>query len=129
MIYKFSYYCLIFFIFSFFGYLCEVVSVSIIDKKINLNRGYFIGPYLPIFGFGSLFILLFLDKYKNDYLVLFVLGMVACCILEYVTSYVLEKIFKLRWWDYSNKRFHINGRVSLETGLLFGFGRCHYGIS
>lgn len=122
MIYKFSYYCLIFFIFSFFGYLCEVVSVSIIDKKINLNRGYFIGPYLPIFGFGSLFILLFLDKYKNDYLVLFVLGMVACCILEYVTSYVLEKIFKLRWWDYSNKRFHINGRVSLETGLLFGFG-------
>ena len=122
MLYTFSYYCLIFFIFSIFGYLCEVVSVSIIDKRINLNRGYFIGPYLPIFGFGSLFILIFLDKYKNDYLVLFVLGMISCCILEYVTSYVLEKIFKLRWWDYSNKKFHINGRISLETGLLFGFG-------
>ena len=122
MIYNFAYYFMIFMIFSIFGYLCEVVSVSIIDKRINLNRGYFIGPYLPIFGFGSLFILLFLNKYRNDYLVLFVLGMISCCILEYFTSYVLEKIFRLRWWDYSDKKFNINGRISLETGLLFGFG-------
>ena len=122
MVYNLAYYFLIFFIFSVFGYLCEVISVSIIDKKINLNRGYFIGPYLPIFGFGSLLIIFLLKNYSNDYIVLFVLGMALCITLEYVTSYLLEKIFGLRWWDYSDKTININGRVSINTGLLFGLG-------
>ena len=122
MVYYLAYYFLIFFIFSMFGYLCEVISVSIIDKRINLNRGYFIGPYLPIFGFGSLLIILLLKDYNYDYIVLFILGMFLCVTLEYVTSYLLEKIFGLRWWDYSDKTININGRVSINTGLLFGLG-------
>ena len=122
MLYSFAYYFIIFFIFSFIGYLCEVISVSYHKKKICLSRGYLIGPYLPIFGFGSLFILVVLDTYKNDYLVLFVFGLISCLILEYLTSYLLEVIFHVRWWDYSYKKFDINGRIALDTGLLFGLG-------
>ena len=122
MIYNLAYYFMLFFIFSFIGYLCEVISVSYHKKKICLNRGYLIGPYLPIFGFGSLLILLFLNDYKNDYLVLFVLGMCICLIVEYLTSYLLEMIFHIRWWDYSYKKFNVNGRIALDTGILFGIG-------
>lgn len=118
----FSYIFLLFFIYSFIGYLCEVTSVSLIGKRINFSRGYLIGPYLPIFGFGSLLITILLSRYQDDLFVLFFMGVVICCLLEYFTSYLMEIIFKLRWWDYSNKKFNINGRVCLETGLLFGIG-------
>ena len=122
MLYKFSYYFLVFLIYSFLGYICEIISVARVRKKIILSRGYLIGPYLPIFGFGSLIITLFLMDYSEQPLTLFVLGMVYCCTLEYLTSLLLEKIFKLRWWDYSSRKLNINGRVCLETGLFFGLG-------
>ena len=63
-----------------------------------------------------------LTKYQDDYIVLFILGATLCTILEYITSYIMEKIYKLRWWDYSNKKFNINGRVCLENSVLFGLG-------
>jgi uncharacterized membrane protein len=113
---------LLFFIYSVIGYIVEVISVSLINKKITFSRGYLIGPYLPIFGTGSMLINLFLTKYKNDIITLFVMGVVVCCVLEYFTSLIMEKIFKLRWWDYSSKKFNLNGRICLETGALFGLG-------
>lgn len=81
-----------------------------------------IGPYIPIFGIGSILMSYFLTPYKNDLIALFVLCLTICCLLEYFTSLVMEKIFKLRWWDYSQKKFNINGRVCLEYGVMFGFG-------
>lgn len=122
MMYKMSYFFLVFFIYSIIGYLVEVICVSLNQKKIVFSRGYLIGPYLPIFGAGSLIITLFLWKYREDVLALFVMAMVSCCVLEYFTSLILEKIFKLRWWDYSEKKFNLNGRICLETGVLFGIG-------
>lgn len=122
MVYKFMYNFLLFFIYSVIGYIVEVISVSLINKKITFSRGYLIGPYLPIFGTGSMLINLFLTKYKNDVITLFVMGVVVCCVLEYFTSLIMEKIFKLRWWDYSSKKFNLNGRICLETGSLFGLG-------
>ncbi len=65
-------------------------------------------------------ITILLQKYNNDPMALFALGMIICAILEYFTSYVLEKIFKARWWDYSTKKFNINGRICLETMIPFG---------
>lgn len=122
MIYDFGYYFLMFFIYSFIGYLLEVACVSLNNKEFVFSRGYLIGPYLPIFGSGSMIITFFLQKYRNDILALFILATVSCCVLEYFTSLILEKIFKLRWWDYSEEKFNLNGRICLEVGALFGLG-------
>ena len=117
---QFFYNVILFFIYSVIGYLIEIISVSITDNKITLSRGYLIGPYLPIFGCGGLGGALFLSKYKNDIINLFVLSVAYSCVLEYITSLILEKIFKLRWWDYSRRKLNLNGRISLETGVAFG---------
>lgn len=113
---------LLFIIYSFLGYLVEVFSVSINQKKLVFSRGYLIGPYIPIFGVGSMIVTLFLSKYQNDVLVLFIMTLFFCCTLEYFTSLILEKLFKLRWWDYSKNKFNLNGRICLEVGVLFGVG-------
>lgn len=118
-------YCLLFitfFIYSVIGYITEVSCVSIRSKKLVLSRGFLIGPYLPIFGIGGLFMSLFLTKYDKSLIELFVMSMTSCLTIEYIGSLLLEKIFKLRWWDYSNKKYNINGRICLETGILFGLG-------
>lgn len=111
---------LIFFIYSIIGYIVESAFVSVIKKEVVFSRGFLIGPYLPIFGFGGLLMTLALEKYSNDLLALFIMSMALCLILEYLSSYILEKIFKLRWWDYSDKRFNLNGRICLEIGVMFG---------
>ena len=115
-------YFLLFLLYSVIGYIVEVFCVSILNKKLVLNRGYLIGPYIPIYGIGAMMMLFFLSKYKNDIFVLFIMSIFICTALEYITSFLMEKIFKLRWWDYSEKKFNINGRVCLENGILFGLG-------
>ena len=67
---------------------------------------------------------LLLKGYANDPIVLFVMAIVICSILEYTTSFVMEKLFKIRWWDYSNRKFNINGRICLETMIPFGILGC-----
>lgn len=113
---------LIFFIYSVIGYYVELIFCSLNSKKLVLNRGFLIGPYLPIYGFGGILISLTLGRYVDDILTLFILSTVYCTVIEYITSYILEKIFHLRWWDYSNKKYNINGRVCLSNGVLFGLG-------
>ncbi len=113
---------LLFFIYSVLGYFVEVIGIYLEKGKINFSRGYFIGPYLPIFGFGSLIVTYYLNRYANDLIALFIMGMFFCCLLEYLTSFIMEKIFKLRWWDYSHKKYNLNGRICLETGMFFGLG-------
>lgn len=110
---------LLFVIYSVFGWILEVFVVGINAKKF-VNRGFLIGPYCPIYGTGSVLMVLMLNKYKGDYLALFVLGATVCSILEYLTSYIMEKLFKARWWDYSNDKFNINGRICLRNAVAFG---------
>ncbi|MDD6878784.1 MAG: putative ABC transporter permease [bacterium] len=119
---KFIYYFLLFFIYSVVGYISECIYCSIKDKKIVLNRGFLIGPYLPIYGWGAVAIIVLLDKYKTDFFALFIMTCLVSTVLEYLTSYLMEKIFKARWWDYSDNKFNINGRVCLENSFLFGIG-------
>ncbi|MBR1377005.1 MAG: putative ABC transporter permease [Bacilli bacterium] len=111
-------YILLFLIYSVIGWTMEVV-VSLVYRHRFINRGFLIGPCCPIYGFGGLFITIFLTRYKDDMLVFFVMTMFICTILEYFTSYIMEKLFKARWWDYSQKKFHINGRVCIDA--MFGF--------
>ncbi|MBQ9023999.1 MAG: putative ABC transporter permease [Bacilli bacterium] len=111
---------ILFMIYSFIGWVIEMIDRSIIDKKI-VNRGFLIGPYCPIYGCGAILMILLLQRYIKEPITLFFMSMVIFSILEYTTSYVMEKLFKARWWDYSNTRFNLNGRICLETMIPFGF--------
>lgn len=108
-----------FVIYSFVGWICETVFCSIPAKRF-INRGFLNGPFCPIYGFGAVLVLVFFTKYKNDIVTLFVMSTVVTSIVEYVTSYLLEKIFHLSLWDYSKRKANINGRVCLRNSLLFG---------
>lgn len=78
------------------------------------------GPWCPIYGFGAVFISLLLSRHAEDPLAVFGLAILICGILEYSTSYMMEKIFHARWWDYSTKKYNLNGRVCAGTLLPFG---------
>ena len=112
-------YFLLFMIYAILGWLMEV-TCKLIQYKRFINRGFLIGPYCPIYGYGALLITILLHKYTNDPIVLFIMAIVVCGTLEYLTSYFMEKIYKARWWDYSQKKFNINGRVCLGTIVPFG---------
>ena len=114
-------YILIFMFYSISGWFIEVFLKRITHKKI-INRGFLVGPYLPIYGYGILLITFFLNKYKNDIIILFCMSFIMCSILEYITSYLMEKIFCARWWDYSKKPFNVNGRICLINSIAFGIG-------
>ena len=110
---------LLFWIFSTFGWIMEIIVCSIDEKKL-VNRGFLLGPYCPIYGFGGVSMLI-LYSYRNDPLVCFVLALVMCSVLEYITGYLMEKIYKVRFWDYSKEPFNLNGRVCLRNAIAFGF--------
>lgn len=119
MIREIEQYIALFFIYSIAGWIMESVSISIRNKKIT-NRGFLIGPYCPIYGCGVVLITILLQKYHDDIPATFFLSILICGTLEYATSYFMEKIFKARWWDYSSRKFNINGRICLETLVPFG---------
>lgn len=112
-------YILLFFTYSFAGWLMESVG-GILKVKKFVNRGFLIGPYCPVYGLGVVLITFLLRNYTNDIPVLFVLSTLICGTLEYFTSYIMEKLFNARWWDYHNNKFNINGRICLETLIPFG---------
>lgn len=119
MIYNVEIYFLLYLIYSIGGWLLEV-SCKLVEKKKFINRGFLIGPYCPIYGTGAVIMTILLKKYIDDPITLFIMAMLTCSILEYITSYVMEKLFNARWWDYSTYRFNINGRICLETTIPFG---------
>ena len=112
-------YFLLFMSYAFLGW-CMEVTCKLVQFKKFINRGFLIGPYCPIYGWGALAISILLKKYTYDVFVLFVMSVLICSIIEYFTSYFMEKKFHARWWDYSNKKFNINGRICLETLVPFG---------
>lgn len=114
-------YFLFFCIYSILGWIAESLYVSYYQKKL-VNRGFLIGPYCPIYGLGAILTILYIDQYKDNILTVFILGVAICGTLEYITSYLMEKLFKARWWDYSNRKFNLNGRICLKNATLFGIG-------
>lgn len=112
---------LMFFIYSFGGWIVEIIYTRLFETHKFVNRGFLTGPICPIYGFGALFVLIFLSKYKTSPVILYFMSIVIASILEYTTSYIMEKVFKNRWWDYSNQKYNINGRICLETMIPFGF--------
>ena len=114
-----QYYSLLFFACSILGWCIEVLC-KLIQFHRFINRGFLVGPWCPIYGFGAVFISLLLSRHAEDPLAVFGLAILICGILEYSASYMLEKIFHARWWDYSTKKFNLNGRVCADTLLPFG---------
>ncbi len=119
--YSISLFFILFLIYSFFGWIVECIYCSFEQKKFCIDRGFLIGPYCPIYGSCALIMMLFLDKYLNDPIALFLFIMVIASLIEYFTSLLMEKLFNVRWWDYSHLPFNIEGRVCLIIILGFGF--------
>ena len=109
----------LFLVYSFVGWVMETCYCWICTKKF-VNRGFLIGPVVPIYGTGGVLVYMLLKRYLDMPLVLFIMSIIICSLLEYFTSYYMEKLFKTRWWDYSNRKFNINGRVCLFNMICFG---------
>lgn len=86
-----------------------------------VNRGFLNGPLCPIYGTGAILGVAILGNVHNP-IIIFLISMVGATILEYTTSWVMEQLFHARWWDYSNFRFNLQGRVCLLGALIFGLG-------
>lgn len=115
-------------VYSLLGWCGEMIYCSIGQRKLCEKRGFLNGPICPIYGHGALIVLLCLDGGCKNPILTFLLGAILTSIVEYITSYVMEKLFHMRWWDYSRYKFHINGRVCLLNSTLFGLASvflCH----
>lgn len=109
-----------FFLYSFFGWIYESTLVSIRTKRI-VNRGFLNGPIIPIYGAGATIVYMCLARLQDNAVFVFVGGMIIATVLEYITSYVMERLFHAKWWDYSNMKFNIKGRVCLLASFFWGF--------
>lgn len=110
------------FIFSILGWLMEV-TLKYIQYHRFIDRGFLIGPYCPIYGFGVVAVTILvggLIGWKGTILETFMAGFVICGFLEYMTSFYMEKMFHARWWDYSTKPMNLNGRIWIGNLILFG---------
>lgn len=106
-------------IYSFVGWTYESILCSITERRI-VNRGFLNGPFCPVYGFGSLIVILVLGNIKNNIAALYFASIMLTCSVEYITAYILEKLFSARWWDYSKHHFNIHGRVCLMGAVVFG---------
>lgn len=110
---------LIFMFYAVMGWVMEVI-VTIFQRRRFVNRGFLVGPICPIYGVGALLITFLLGDTTNVFAT-FCVSMVGGAALEYVVSVGMEKLFRVRWWDYSSHTFNLNGRICMRSTLAFGF--------
>lgn len=106
-------------IYCFVGWAFESVYVSFEHKKW-VNRGFLNGPFLPIYGFGAIIMLFSALPVRNSIPLTFLFGMLGATVLEYVTGYMMERIFKIKLWDYSYEPLNLNGYICLGCSLMWG---------
>ncbi len=108
-----------FFIYSFLGWLIETIYALFVHGYF-VKRGFLFGPICPIYGFGAVILIIATKKlYKKPFLK-FLIATIAFTLFEYMVSFILEMLFGLRWWDYSNDILNIQGRVSLLYSIFWG---------
>lgn len=110
---------LYFFFYSFVGWVWESSYVSVCKRQLT-NRGFLTGPMLPIYGSGAVVMLCATYPVRSSEIGIFFLGMFAATLLEYVTGVVMEALFQVRYWDYSDKKFNIQGHICLSSSLAWG---------
>lgn len=109
-----------FFLYCFFGWIYESCLVSFRTHSW-VNRGFLNGPVIPIYGAGATIVYLFTAPFEENAALVFIVGALIASVLEYVTSYVMERLFHAKWWDYSGHRYNIKGRVCLMATMFWGF--------
>ncbi len=113
-------YIILFFFYSAAGWCLETTYCSIGEKRF-VNRGFLTGPLCPIYGTAALILVLFIyNPLRDNQLAVFLVGIILCDIVEYLTSYLMEKLFNARWWDYTYELLNINGRICLKHSLYWG---------
>ena len=117
--YHLTQWVLFFFIYSFIGWVWECCFVSV-RKRRWVNRGFMYGPMLPIYGFGALAVLISTIRVRDSIPLIFLFGMVGATLLEYVTGAVMERLFNVKYWDYSTQKFNLNGYICLTSSLGWG---------
>ena len=108
-----------FIIYSIAGWGLESVFRSFCEKRL-LNTGFLNGPFCPIYGIGSIIMLLFLEKFQDNIVVLFTISLLVLSVWEYVVGVLLERVFKTKYWDYSDHKINIKGRVCLSNSIYWG---------
>ncbi len=111
---------LIFYIYSFFGWCFESAYVSLKSGKA-VNRGFMKGPFLPIYGFGGVAILFSTTPFMSDPVLVYIASVFTATLLELVTGIVMEALFKVRYWDYSNNFLNYRGYICLKSSIAWGF--------
>ena len=118
-IYTLHKWLLLFYLYCFIGWIWESCYVSL-KKHKWINRGFLKGPLLPIYGSGAIVVLISTLTVENNLLLVFVIGVISATILEYITGVAMEKLFHVRYWDYSKEPFNINGHICLISSLAWG---------
>ncbi len=108
-----------FLIYSFLGWIMESIVRTICEKKL-INTGFLYGPVCPIYGIGAIIMLIFLDSFQNKPVLLFFISIIILTIWEYIVGVLLEKIFKTKYWDYSDQKFNFQGRICLVNSTCWG---------
>lgn len=108
-----------FIIYSVVGWILESIYRSICDKKL-INSGFMYGPYCPIYGFGAIIMIFVLQNLKTNITLLFIGSFVLLSLWEYMVGVILEKVYNTKYWDYSNHRINIQGRVCLANSIYWG---------
>lgn len=108
-----------FYFYCFFGWCFESAYVSIRNKRL-VNRGFMRGPFLPLYGTGAIMMLLVSMPFQDNLLLVYVAGCIGATVLEYVTGVVMEALFKVRYWDYSDQKFNFQGHICLSSTLAWG---------
>ena len=107
-----------FLIYSIGGWLLESIYKTIYEKKL-VNSGFLYGPFCPIYGFGTIGIIIFISPFKGNHLSVILLSFFIMSIWEYIVGVWLEKKYQTSYWDYSNYKFNINGKVCLRNSLFW----------
>lgn len=99
---------------------CLEVAYAFYQHKKFVNRGFLLGPYCPLYGSCAVLMIYILDPFKNNIIMLFILGVIVTTLIEYFTGFVLQKVFNTRWWDYSDEALNIGGFICLKFSIIWG---------
>lgn len=108
-----------FYFYCFVGWCIESTYVSLHQKRL-VNRGFMRGPFLPLYGSGAIMMLVVSMPFREHLLLVYIAGCIGATILEYVTGVTMEALFKVRYWDYSDKKYNFQGHICLGTSLAWG---------
>ncbi len=109
----------LFFIFCNIGWVIES-SIESLYRRRFINRGFLNGPYIPIYGFGGMTILICCMPFQHNGFLVYIVGVLSCTALEFFVGWVMESIFQKQFWDYSMLKFTYKNRISLIPSLFWG---------